>query len=236
MVRSNNPARISAVLWDFDDTLADSLQARVGALSRVFHEVNIRELDPRLVLLNLSQETLEASLGTIARSQGTTPDLFDRYKRIYWAKDPGSLRLHQGVEAVLDCLREMGILLAVVTQKARSFEVAGVRAGVSVELEELGMTGSFHVVIGFDDVREPKPHPEGILLALDQLDVPPERALMVGDTVSDMEAARAAGCWSCLATWGIPDGPDRASRASPDLVAESPQEIIRFLVDQTGTL
>ena len=102
------------------------------------------------------------------------------------------------------------------------------RAGVSVELKDLGITARFPVVIGFDDVSETKPHPEGILKALEQLDVPPEMALMVGDTVADIQAGRAAGCWSCLATWGVPDGPDRARQVSPDLVADAPRDKLRL--------
>ena len=72
--------------------------------------------------------------------------------------------------------------MAVVTQKARSLEVDGVAAGASVELEELGLGPRFPVVIGLDDVTKTKPHPEGLLKALHRLGVPPERALMVGDT------------------------------------------------------
>lgn len=222
------PRRIAAVLWDFDDTLVDSLPARANALGRVFREANIENLDPTRTLLNLEHKTLEASLACLAESRGRTADLFDRYKRIYWTKEPGTLRLHHGVEAVLNRLEQSGVHLALVTQKARSFEVDGVRAGVSVELEELGITARFPVVIGFEDVSETKPHPEGILKALEQLNIPPEMALMVGDTVADIQAGRAAGCWSCLATWGVPDGPDRARRVSPDLVADAPRDIPRL--------
>ena len=220
--------RVSAVLWDFDDTLVDSLRARVDALTRVFRDANIQNVDPKRFLLNLSNKTLEASLAHLAESQGRPGDLFDRYRSIYWKKEPSTLRLYPGVEAVLDGLGERGILMAIITQKARSFEIEGVGAGVSVELEDLGIAVRFPVVIGFDDVNETKPHPEGILRALQQLGVSPGLALMVGDTVADIQAARAAGCWSCLATWGIPDGADRTRRASPDLVAETPRDILRL--------
>ena len=218
---------VSAVLWDFDDTLVDSLPARVDALTRVFRDANIQSVDPKRFLLNLSEKTLEASLAHLAESKGRPRDLFDRFRSIYWKKEPGTLRLYPGVKAVLDGLGRRGVLLAIVTQKARSFKIEGVGAGVSVELEDLGIAVRFPVVIGFDDVKETKPHPEGILRALEQLGVSPGLALIVGDTVADIQAARAAGCWSCLATWGIPDGADRTRRASPDLVAETPRDILR---------
>ena len=235
MESSGLPCRVSAVLWDFDDTLVDSLPARVHAVSRVFREANIENVDPKHFLLNLRQKTLEASLAHLAELQGRSVDLFDRYRRIYWTKEPGTLRLYAGVEAVLDHLDQHSVLLALVTQKSRSFELEGVEAGVSVELEDLGITERFSVVIGMEDVGKTKPHPEGILKALEQLDVPAELALMVGDTVTDVQAARAAGCWSCLAIWGVPDGPDRARRGSPDLVAELPRDILRFSFQEDET-
>ena len=227
MESSDLPFQPSAVLWDFDDTLVDSLPARVHALSRVFREKGIEDVDPQRFLHNLEQ-TLEQSLIRLAKSLGKTADLFQCYKTIYWTKEPGTLRLYPGVVGVLEALELQGVHLAVVTQKARSFEVEGVAAGASVELEELGVTARFPVVIGLDDVRQPKPHPEGILKALQRLGVPPNLALMIGDTVTDIEAAKAAGCWSCLATWGIPDAVDRKNRANPDLVAQLPSEILRF--------
>ncbi len=228
MESSGLPCWLSAVLWDFDDTLVDSLPARAHALTRVFQDANIQNVDPKHFLLNLSGKSLEASLAHLAESQGWPRDLFEQFRRIYWTKEPGTLWLYPGVEAVLDGLEQRGVLLAIVTLKTRSFEVEGIRGGVSAELEDLGIAARFPVVMGFEDVSEPKPHPEGILRALEQLSIPPERALMVGDSVADIEAAKAAGCWSCLATWGVPDAAERTRRANPDLVAETPSDILHF--------
>ena len=227
MKSSGLPRGLSAVLWDFDDTLVDSLPARAHALARVFQEANIQDVDPKRFLLSLAG-TLEASLVNLAESRGWSVDLFDRFRRIYWTKDPGTLQMYPGIEAVLDGLEQRGVLLAIVTLKSRSLDVEGIRAGVSAEVEDLGVADRFPVVIGFEDVSEPKPHPEGVLKALEQLGVPPERSLMVGDSVLDIQAAKAAGCWACLATWGVPDGAARTRRAHPDLVAETPGDILRF--------
>ena len=128
-----------------------------------------------------------------------------------------------------------GMPMAVVTQKYRYFEVEGVPAGAAVELEELGLAGRIPVLIGIDDVTKTKPHPEGVLKALHLLGVAPERALMVGDTLADIGAAKAAGCWSCLATWGVPDPADRAALARPEFVAASPGDLLDILGFAVGT-
>ena len=190
MQSSGLPRRIAAVLWDFDDTLVDSLPARAHALARVFQEANIQDVDPKRFLLRLAG-TLEASLVNLAESRGWSVDLFDRFRRIYWTKEPGTLRLYPGIGDVLDGLEQRGVLLAIVTLKSRSLDVEGIRAGVSAELEDLGVADRFPVVVGFEDASEPKPHPEGVLRALEQLGVPPERALMVGDNLVDIQAAKA---------------------------------------------
>ena len=217
------------MLWDFDDTLVESLPARVHALAQVFRDANIRDVDPERFLLSIAGKTLQATLPPLAESAGTAIDLFEQYRQIYWTKKPSSLRLYQGIEVALDDLQQRGVLLGIVTSKGRSLDVEGIPAGVSAELEGLGIAGRFPVVVGLEDVSKPKPHPEGVLQALQRLDVAAERALMVGDSVADIEAAKAAGCWSCLATWGVPDGADRARRAQPDLAAAAPRDILRFV-------
>ena len=227
-MQSRLPHQIAAVLWDFDDTMVDSLPARAHALTRVFQDANIQNVDPKCFLLSLAGKTLQASLPLLTGSQDSARNLFEQYRSIYWTKKPSTVRMYPGIEAVLDDLEQRCILSAIVTSKARSMDVEGVRAGVSAELEDLGVAGRFPVVVGLEDVSEPKPHPEGILRALEQLGVAPEQALMVGDSVADIQAAKAAGCWSCLATWGVPDGANRARRAHPDLVAETPRDILRF--------
>ena len=217
------------MLWDFDDTLVDSLPARTRALSQVFRDANIRDVDPERFLLSIAGKTLQATLPPLAESHGSASDLFERYRRIYWTKKPCTLRLYPGIEMVLDGLQQRGVLLAIVTSKGRALEVESVPAGVSAELEDLGIAGRFPIIVGLEDVLEPKPHPEGVLRALEYLGIAPERGLMVGDSVADIEAAKAAGCWSCLATWGVPDGADRARRANADLVAETPEDVLRFV-------
>ena len=233
--RQERPCQLAAVLWDFDDTLVDSLSGRVDALAQVLRDTDIQHVDPRRFLLSLAGKTLEASLAQLAENLGRPADLFGRYRSVYWTRSPRTLRMYPGIEEVLDDLEQRGILLAIVTQKARSLEVEGVRAGASAELEDLGIAARFRVVMGLEDVSEPKPNPEGILRCLEQMGVTPRRAVMVGDSVADMQAAKAAGCWSCLATWGVPDGVDRARRARPDLVADAPRDILRLAAGAQGS-
>jgi len=83
-------------------------------------------------------------------------------------------------------------------------------------LEDFGLTAYFDMVVSSLDVTNPKPHPEALLLILDRLAVPAGRALFIGDTEADAEAARGAGV--ALAAYKNPALPADFHMASmPDL-------------------
>ena len=80
------------------------------------------------------------------------------------------------------------------------------------------------MVVGFEDVARHKPDPEGVELTLNRLGVLVKDALLVGESAAGIEAAKAAGCPSCYATWGIQA--DAAPPGTPpDYVARSPSEL-----------
>ncbi len=82
-------------------------------------------------------------------------------------------------------LQRCGVRLGLVT--------ASTRAVVEPNLERLNLTGVFETAWFGDDVRNGKPHPEALLGALDDLRLPADRAVYVGDTPVDLQMARAAG-------------------------------------------
>ncbi len=96
-------------------------------------------------------------------------------------------------------LRAAGLPLGIVTGKSRrSWELTRTR-------QELG---AFDVLVFDDDVKEPKPDPEGLHIALDRLGAAPSAAVYLGDSGSDVEAALAAGVRPAAALWAK-QGDDR---------------------------
>ncbi len=150
--------------------------------------------------------------------------LSETYRDYYWSRKPGLISLFPGIRPLLLDLHSSDRRLGVLTQKGRDFEIDGRRYGASQELHELGVANLFSVVVGFEDVEFHKPHPEGIELALTRLGVTPKDALLVGDSAADIDAAKAAGCPSCHATWGMQDHAATPS-TKPDYVAGSPAEL-----------
>lgn len=219
-------APLTTVLFDFDDTLVDSLRARVAALDQAFSGAEISHLSPVDFFRNLNGGQLETALARVEAETGVQRGLMERYRVAYWSKEPGMLTVYPGVRPLLQQLASRGVKLGVVTQKGRDIEVGGRRAGVVAEMEELGILDLFAVIVGFEDVTNYKPHPEGINLALSRLDARAVDTVVVGDSAADIGAARAAGCWSCHATWGLPAQDNSQSDLTADMVANTPDALL----------
>jgi phosphoglycolate phosphatase-like HAD superfamily hydrolase len=224
---------VNTVLFDLDDTLLDSFDARVRALHVVFTQAKIAGVTAEGFLNSLQGAQLKAALERLAEAQNVKNDLFINYRRAYWVARPGRIRLYPGVRAMLETLKSRGFRLGIVTNKGRDFEFEGHHVGCMHELKEVGIAELFATVIGFEDVREQKPHPLGINLALHSVGAGPSDALVIGDSVADIEAARAAGCLSCHAAWGI--APDAVNPESlmPDFIATAPEDVISIIAGIT---
>jgi phosphoglycolate phosphatase len=106
-------------------------------------------------------------------------------------------RFYPGVVETLTALRDAGMALVVVSNKNVAL--------CSKVLTALGADGFFACVIGADSLPERKPSPEPLLKVLRDFDVPPTRAAMVGDSINDIAAGKAAGVVTIGCTFGYGD-------------------------------
>lgn len=228
VMRRGEPLNLRAVVFDYDDTLADTTQARVLALRRTFEQLAITNVDADAFMVATRGIPFQVSFD--AHDGGRWKDLgmMDVYRATYWAKERGLLSLFDGVAELLERLRTRDVRMGIVTSKARDIVVAGRAGGVLVELDELSLDWLGPYTIGFEDVRQHKPHPEGLERLLAMLGVSPEETLVVGDSVADIQLAQNAGCWICLAGWGVPAGERQLTVATPDLIAEHPLALLQL--------
>jgi len=124
--------------------------------------------------------------------------------------------LYPGVRAGLDELQAQGYRLACVTNKAARF--------AEPLLCELGVREHFGLLVAGDTLPQKKPDPAPLLHAAAHFGVRPDAAWMIGDSVSDVQAARAAGFAIVCMSYGYNHGQDiRAAR--PDAVIDSLVEL-----------
>src|SRR3989304_9632214 len=115
------------------------MAARVKTLEHVFTKADIAHLQAERFLRDLQGTPLETALIKLAADLNINTDLFEEYRRIYWSKEKGLLRLYPGVAEVLENLRRLEFKLGIVTTKTMNFEFGGnIVGGAAGELEEVG--------------------------------------------------------------------------------------------------
>ena len=228
------PSHLATVIFDLDDTLIDSFEARVAALERVFANFDIRGHSASEFMRDLGGKQLMTALEELESELASSDGLYETYREFYWTNETDTIRPYPGIEPLLSAIKAQGLSTGLVTQKRRNFSIGGRSAGAMKEVRQAGLSEAFPVVIGMEDVTRFKPHPEGIRLAMTLLGASPENTLMIGDSFPDMEAGRAAGCWTCHATWGLPEGGGALHGVRPDIVATTPAELLKLISLQRG--
>lgn len=144
------------------------------------------------------------------------PALYARALPIYMALYRENVsqrsRLYPGVREGLDFLRDAGYKLGCITNKAAAF--------TEPLLKDLGIYDYFGIVVSGDTLPAKKPDPLPLLHAAKFFRAAPGKALMVGDSISDVKAARAAGFTIVCVSYGYNHGQDIRD-AHPDAVIDS---------------
>ena len=187
------------VIFDVDGTLVDS-QGHIHAAMTAAFEGEGREPPSRDAVRGVIGLSLPQAIGRLAGRPA--PDLVEAYKDAYaaLAATAGSAEaapLFPGAREALDALAGRGFALGIATGKSRR--------GLASVLATHGLAGVFETVQVADD-HPSKPHPSMIHAALAEADVASERAVMLGDTVFDIDMALAAGVPALGVAWGYHAG------------------------------
>ena len=200
------PLRVKAVMIDLDGTLVDSIPDLAAAANRMLRELGRPALDVALVRTFVGKgipRLVERALaGTIEGSAAA--ELMARalplYERCYSEVNGREALVYPGVREGLDRLRAMGLPLACVTNKSGRFTGA--------LLEQLGLARDFAIVVAGDTLPQKKPDPAPLLHACRGFGIAPAEMLMIGDSLNDAQAARAAGCPVFCVPYGYNEGRD----------------------------
>jgi pyrophosphatase PpaX len=139
--------------------------------------------------------------------------------------------LYEGVREMLDALAAAGVPLGVVTGKGRRAWETTAR---SLDLDR------FEVVVTDDDVRHPKPHPEGLRAALEAMEADAGVAAYIGDSRGDLEAGRNAGMRTAAVLWPKTASGERErfldeiAPLEPDWTFDRPADLTRTFAGWCG--
>jgi phosphoglycolate phosphatase len=219
---------LKAIIFDLDGTLVDSARDLRDAVNVLLAEEGLRQIDLREVKSMIGDGAAKLVARAVVAAGGDLsrlPALVARFLQIYEANASRHTEAYPGVVETLSALRELGLPLAVVTNKPYV-------ATIDI-LEALGLRAYFDAVVGGDTLPERKPHPAPILAALRHLGVAPEAALMVGDNYHDVQAARAAGVRTFAVTYGYSHKPH--AELGADRLIDTMSELLPVVTSAAAT-
>ena len=216
-----------AILLDFDGTLIDTAPDLIGALNRVLRDMDQLPV-PLSEFRNLAgdgaKRLLQRALGHIGVPVPPDDEIMPQVKQLiahYYEIMTVESRPFPGVVETLKTLHGAGTKLAVCTNKPQ--------AATDALIGHFGLEHLFGAVLGGDAVAAKKPDPGHLHEALALLGRQPERAVMVGDSATDVAAARAAGIPVIVAAYGY--SPVPAHTLGGDFVIERFSELPRALAN-----
>ena len=221
-------SKITAVLFDYDDTLAATYPPRVLAAEKATKGLLSPDIDMDRIMREWAGRPQMEIFRELAKDEDVAKELFDRYTTEYWRLSPTHVELFPGVSEMLETLRSLDFKLGIVTSKPRLLHNTDGPFGVEVELQRMDLMSTFDVIVGWEDPDEPKPAPAPILFALNKLGLEPGDAVMVGDSHIDITTAKRAGTVSIGATWGTL-APDMLVEVRPDHLIDTPDQLLPLL-------
>lgn len=172
--------------FDLDGTLLDTSRDLAAAANAALAAAGRDPLPVEAVLARVGGGTRNMLAGVLEASGGAVPGEVDRLLPVLLAHYEANMTVHTrpypGAVTALDALAARGVALAVVTNKLARFSLALLAAA--------GLLDRFACVIGGDTLPVGKPAPDGILSMIRRCGG--GRAAFVGDSVFDVEAAKAA--------------------------------------------
>lgn len=208
---------VELVVFDLDGTLIDSRRDLAGAVNYMRGTMGLEPLSEKRVVSFIGNGLNSLVRRSVADAEIDFDTALARMKKFYSEHLVQSTVLYPGVESGLKELRDSGMLLAVVTNKATSLAVT--------ILEKLGIAGCFCEIIGGDGEYPLKPAPDALLGLQKKYNFKSGNCWMVGDHYTDMEAGRRASWRRILVTYGFGE----AREETPDYTVGSFAEFVNVI-------
>ncbi len=203
--------KIRGIVFDLDGTLIESYGAVYLGLKECFEHFR-KEMFPFQDLQIYLKSDLEATLSQFFKPEEVlraVPIMRKRYEEVYL----DHTHFLDGAKEVINILRSDGLVLGVASNKFGRFSRGA--------LMHLGVSDCFKSVVGAGDVPRNKPFPDMIHKALEEMGLPMEDAIFVGDTPTDIETGKEAG----IDTYALPTG----FHSKKELSQGTPKRILKHL-------
>ncbi len=214
-----------AVISDWDGTLANSTSFVVESFKQVLREVGC-EIDDDFIARRMGigpRNTLEEALQLAGiKYDKDFIDELEKRKIGLQLRQTYAVTLYDGAKDLLSELHgKVKIALATMSN----------RRVIDKLLKEKEILRYFDLIVTFDEIQRPKPDPEVFLMCSTKIDCPPEKCVVIEDSVFGVRAAKAAKM-NCIAVSSGAYSLSELRRERPDLLVnslEKKEEILRFI-------
>lgn len=213
------------VMFDLDGTLVDSVPDIAIAVNKTLQDLGlptVSEDKVRLWVGNGAEMLIRRALTDGDDNQPVDQALWDKAHKLalgYYPYHHDIQYLFAGVKAFLETMQQHAVKMAIVTNKPVQF--------VEPLLKELGINQFFQWFIGGDSLPQKKPAPEPLLYVLKQAGVSNTQALFIGDSRSDIRAAKAANVPCAALTYGYNHGEPIANE-NPTWVIDNLNDLLKL--------
>jgi phosphoglycolate phosphatase len=212
---------VDVVIFDFDGVLVDTGLDIANAMNFVLRHFDLAELPAETITGFIgggAGKLVRDSLGEAHAHMldQALPMFLERYSQYHLV----DTCLYPGVQEVLQCLHQSGKTLAIATQKPEPITHA-ILSGLKID-------PYISMVVGPESIIHRKPHPESLLKVIQSVQADPQRVIMVGDMVTDIQAGQAARTLTCAVTYGLGQRVDLEA-AKPDFVVNEIKDLLSHL-------
>jgi phosphoglycolate phosphatase len=198
------PVAVKAVVIDLDGTLLHTAPDLAEAASRMAAELGLPPIGLDEIKTYIGNGVSRLVKRVLTRDMDAEPDaeLFARalpvYEKHYTEGVSRESRPFPGVVEGLQALKQAGYRVACITNKAEKFTVP--------LLKDTGLFDFFELILSGDTLPKKKPDPLPLLHACERFGITPDQLLLIGDSLNDAQAARAAGCHVFCVPYGYNRG------------------------------
>ncbi|MFC4322438.1 pyrophosphatase PpaX [Litchfieldia salsa] len=209
--------KINTLLFDLDGTLINTNDLIISSFMHTLEQYYPNQYKREDVLKFIGPSLHDTF---VTMDENRVEEMINTYREHNHANHDLLVKEYEGVYDTIKQLHEKGYKLGIVTTKVRST--------VTMGLKLTGLDEFFDVIVTLDDVKNAKPDPEPIQLALSQLNSQADESIMVGDNYHDILAGKNAGTLTAGVAWTI-KGKDYLATFDPDYMLEHMNDLLTII-------
>jgi len=212
------------VVLDMDGTLVDTDLMLVESMMVLFRKYRPNFKISLSELIYFSGPPIEDTIATFFPNLDTRTivEEFKELSLLYYERD---MMLYPYAKEAIEQLHDLGIPIAILTNKHRDRTIA--------TLKMVGVDHLVDFIVGYDDVKYPKPHPEGMNRIIAHFKANPTQILFVGDTIYDYQVAKSSGVHSALTAWSLRKFPQEVI---PNIWLEDFRDLVKVVQHGTANI